>query len=149
MEEHVINKTISRSLSTLAFIFCVSAGCVFAQDKATPAVEAEAPTTAEPGFNSLLSLWVRPDGGYLLAIRGVDTNGRLDAAYANPHHLLFSKAEASREDNTIKIFLELSTGGYNGSTYSLTYDPENDVLRGVYYQAVAQQRFDVYFERSR
>ena len=87
MQEDAINKTISRSLSTLTFVFCVSAGCVFAQDKATPAVAAEAPITAEPGFNNLPGLWVRPDGGYLLAIRGVDTHGRLDAAYANPHHV--------------------------------------------------------------
>jgi hypothetical protein len=43
--------------------------------------------------------------------------------------------------------LELRAGGYNGSTYTLTYDPSADVLKGVYYQAVAQQKFDVYFTR--
>jgi hypothetical protein len=43
----------------------------------------------------------------------------------------------------------LRAGGYNGSIYTLTYDPANDVLYGVYYQAVAQQRFNIYFERAR
>ena len=33
----------------------------------------------------------------------------------------------------------------NGSTYTLIYDPLNDVLKGVYFQAVLQQKFDVYF----
>ncbi|MGB5202082.1 MAG: hypothetical protein WBR56_19505, partial [Sedimenticolaceae bacterium] len=107
---------------------------------------AEAPH-AETGFATLLGLWTRPDGGYLIAIRGVDADGLLDAAYASPYHLRFSRAEASREGDTVRVFLELRAGGYNGSTYDLTYDPEGDVLRGVYYQAVARQRFDVHFER--
>jgi hypothetical protein len=38
-------------------------------------------------------------------------------------------------------------GGHNGSTYTLTYDPATDVLRGTYFQAVAQRKFDVYFIR--
>jgi hypothetical protein len=32
-----------------------------------------------------------------------------------------------------------------GSTYTLTYDPASDQLKGIYYQAVEQQRFDVAF----
>jgi hypothetical protein len=44
---------------------------------------------------------------------------------------------------------ELRAAGYNGSTYTLTYDPAADVLKGVYFQAVAQQKFDVYFTRAR
>ena len=43
----------------------------------------------------------------------------------------------------------LAAGGYNGSTYTLTYDPASDTLKGVYFQAVAQQRFNVYFTRVR
>ena len=48
---------------------------------------------------------------------------------------------------TIRLFFELRAGGYNGSTYTLTYDPAADVLKGIYYQAVAQQKFDVFFTR--
>ena len=101
------------------------------------------------GFDVLQGRWVRPDGGYTLTIKSVDANGKLDAAYANPNPLPFAKAEASRDGKTIKVFLELRAGGYNGSTYTLTYDPVNNVLKGVYYQAVAQQKFDVYFVRVR
>ena len=56
--------------------------------------------------------------------------------------------EATRDGKTIRLFFELRAGGYNGSTYTLTYDPANDVLRGVYFQAVAQQKFDIYFTRA-
>jgi hypothetical protein len=72
----------------------------------------------------------------------------VDATYANPNPLPFTRAEAARDGKNIKLFFELTAGGYNGSTYTLTYDPVNDVLRGVYFQAVAQQSFDVYFTRS-
>lgn len=147
-----MNKQVTRTLSILALTLGVSAGHAIAQDTATPAVEAEASTAeseSESGFDSLLGLWVRPDGGYLIAIRGVDGNGRLDAAYANPHQLPFARAKASREGDAIKVFLELRAGGYGGSTYNLTYDTDNDLLKGVYYQAVARQKFDIYFERVR
>ena len=49
----------------------------------------------------------------------------------------------------IEVHLELQAGGYNGSTYTLAYDPERDILRGVYFQAVAQQSYEVYFQRAR
>ena len=31
----------------------------------------------------------------------------------------------------------------------LIYDPLNDLLKGVYFQAVLQQKFDVYFTRAK
>ena len=104
---------------------------------------------AESVFGALPGRWVRPDGGYVINIRGVDAGGKLDASYANPNPLPFSRAEATREGKTIRLFFELRAGGYNGSTYMLTYDPASDVLKGVYYQAVAQQKFDIYFMRAR
>jgi uncharacterized protein (DUF2147 family) len=150
MAERAMKKSSARILPTLVFALGFSAELTIAEDMASPAVEAEVPPAAsKSGFDALLGLWVRPDGGYLIAIRGVDSSGRLDAAYANPRQLPFAKAEASREGNRIKVFLELRAGGYNGSTYTLKYVPEKDILQGVYYQAVAQQKFDVFFERAK
>ena len=100
-------------------------------------------------FGVLLGRWVRPDGGYVITIRAAEANGKLDASYANPRPLPFEKAEVARVGSTVKVFLELRAGGYNGSTYTLTHDPVNDVLKGVYYQAVAGQSYDVYFVRAR
>ena len=36
-----------------------------------------------------------------------------------------------------------------GSTYTLTYDPQRDQLMGIYFQAVEQQNFNVYFVRTK
>ena len=111
-------------------------------------VRAEAPAAQVDGtFATLPGRWVRPDGGYVINIKGVDASGKLDASYANPNPLPFSRAEATRDGNTIKLFFELRAGGYNGSTYTLTYDPASDTLKGVYFQAIAQQKFDIYFMR--
>jgi hypothetical protein len=115
----------------------------------TSLIPLPAQAQVDSAFSTLPGRWMRPDGGYVINIRSVAANGKLDASYANPNPLPFARAEATRDEKTIKLFFELRAGGYNGSTYTLIYDPANDILRGVYYQAVAQQKFDVYFTRTR
>jgi hypothetical protein len=141
-------------IALILFSFALSLGAVtnsaVALDAAAPRVEAEVSSSgSEDGFDVLPGRWVRPDGGYVITIKSVDAAGKLDAAYANPSPLPFARAEASRDGKTIKLFFELRAGGYNGSTYTLTYDPLNDVLKGVYFQAVARQKFDVHFTRAK
>jgi hypothetical protein len=92
--------------------------------------------------------WVRPDGGYVITIRSVDAGGKLDANYANPNPLPFFAATAAEEGGKLKLFFELRAGGYNGSTYMLSYDAAGDQLKGTYYQAVARQTFEVVFVRK-
>jgi hypothetical protein len=111
--------------------------------------KAAAAAKAQAGFGALQGRWVRPDGGYVIDIRAVDAAGKLEASYANPRPLPFAVAQASREGGTLKLFFELRAGGYNGSTYTLTYDPGKDILKGVYFQAVMGQSFDVNFVRAR
>lgn len=113
----------------------------------TPAAHAQAPV--ESGFGVLVGRWGRPDGGYVITIKGADADGKLDAAYANPRPLPFAKAQALRDGKTINLYFELRAGGYDGSNYKLVYDAATDMLMGVYYQAVAQQKFDVYFVRAK
>jgi len=129
----------------------VLAGLVLAAGPPATAQWKTAPPASVSGtpFSVLQGRWVRPDGGYTISIKGVDAEGRLEAAYANPNPLPFSRAEARRDGSTLKVFLELRAGGYNGSTYTLAYDAANDTLKGVYFQAVAQQQFNVTFVRAR
>jgi hypothetical protein len=98
-------------------------------------------------FQALHGRWLRPDGGYILDIRDVDARGKIDAVYLNPRPIPVARAEATRDNSTLKIFVELRAPGYPGSTYTLTYDPKSDQLAGVYFQAALQQRFDVVFVR--
>ncbi len=115
----------------------------------TPASTAPpaAPATAKPNLDVLKGTWVRPDGGYVIDVKGVGADGRLDATYFNPNQLPFAKAQASNDGGVLRVVLVLQAGGYAGSTYELRYDPASDRLQGTYYQAVAKQKFDVYFAR--
>ena len=102
---------------------------------------------ANASFDMLKGRWLRPDGGYILDIRAIDANGKIDAGYFNPNPINIAKAEATRDGSTVKVFVELRAPNYPGSTYTLTYDQEQDQLRGIYFQAVEQRSFDVYFAR--
>ena len=108
--------------------------------------DAKAPTSTD--FQALVGKWVRPDGGYVISVRSVDPDGRVDAGYFNPRPINVSRAEASAEGNAVKLFIELQAAGYPGSTYELVYDPGNDALVGIYFQAAMQQRFEVVFVRT-
>lgn len=117
------------------------------------AVSAQAQTPAagtsptESGYAALLGQWARTDGDYTITIKSIGADGRINATYANPGPLPFSKAQASRNGKLIKLLFELRAGGYNGSTYTLEFDPAKDVLRGVYHQAVANESYDIEFQR--
>jgi hypothetical protein len=120
---------------------------------ACPLIARAQQPAAEPGlqavFGALVGRWVRPDGGYVISIRAIDAGGKLDASYANPSQLPFYTAAATRDGSVLKLYFELRAGGYNGSTYTLEYDPAKDQIKGVYYQAVAKQKFGVVFVRAK
>jgi len=102
---------------------------------------------ADQGFKKLEGRWRRADGGYVLDIRKVRPDGAMDAAYLNPRSINVSKAQATRDGVTVRVFVELRAPNYPGSTYTLTYDSKRDELYGVYYQAVEGRSFDVVFAR--
>jgi hypothetical protein len=107
------------------------------KDAATPA----------PAFEKLKGRWERPDGGYVIEVRNVEPGGMMKAAYFNPLPINVAKAEASQDGGVVHIFIELRDVNYPGSTYNLTYDPADDCLKGIYFQAAMGQTFDVYFVR--
>ena len=95
----------------------------------------------------LKGAWVRPDGGYTIVIKSIGPNGQLEAMYFNPNPLPLRRPGIAGRRNAARI-LRIARGGYNGSTYELSYDPASDRLKGTYYQAVAKQKFDIYFVRK-
>jgi hypothetical protein len=126
---------------------------------ALPQAQAQQPTTAttvpaptgsdsQTAFDALPGRWVRVEGGYVITIKAVDAEGKLDASYENPRLLPFYSAVATKDGTALRLFFELRAGGYNGSTYKLTYDATNDRLMGVFDQVVAKQSFEVTFVRS-
>jgi hypothetical protein len=101
------------------------------------------------GLKNLIGRWLRPDGGYIIEIRGIAKDGRMDAAYLNPRPIHVAQAEASWKSGKMHVFIELRDTGYPGSNYTLDYNPEQDVLTGIYFQAAMNQAFEVVFFRKK
>lgn len=47
--------------------------------------------------------WLRQDGGYVIEIRSMSSDGKLDAAYFNPNPIHAYRAEATQEGTTLKL----------------------------------------------
>jgi len=102
----------------------------------------------QPDFSLLVGEWVRPDGGYLIHVQKIKTDGSVDAAYYNPSKINIAEADVSEWKGLHKLFIKLDDAGYPGSTYTLYYYEEKDSLAGFYYQAALDQTFEVIFLRK-
>jgi len=133
---------VRRRLLLVALPFLGAAGLVWWTSGA-------ATSSGGPELQRLKGRWQRLDGGYMVEIRSVADSGAMEAAYYNPRPIHVARAEASRKGATTTVLIELRDVNYPGSTYTLTYDPVSDQLRGIYYQAVERQRFPVALVRVR
>jgi len=131
----------------LGLVLASASSAVGAQGASPQKEAAPAPAVAF-GPAALKGTWVRPDGGYRIEIKSIGADGQIEAMYFNPNPLPFAKASVRQDGKMLRVFLELRAGGYNGSTYELTYDAAGDRLNGIYYQAVMKQKFDVVFVRK-
>jgi hypothetical protein len=137
-----------KAMRCIVISLAIALSALQAQAQAQPLPASPSASELPTPFSALAGRWVRPDGGYVISIKSVEASGKVDASYANPNPLPFYAATATQEGGALKMFFELRAGGYNGSTYTLDYDKAGDRLRGVYYQAVAKQSFDVVFVRK-
>ena len=78
----------------------------------TPTQKAAATSVASVDPTVLKGSWVRPDGGYTIAIKGISPNGQLDAMYFNPGALPFAKAQASLASAPLMAALSKIVGKY-------------------------------------
>jgi hypothetical protein len=129
-------------MALLALLSLCSAGF-----SGTDGSEGTSPAVGSPP-SVLEGKWIRPDGGYELQLSKAGAAGSLTAAYFNPNPIHVEHAEWRREDGKLLVFVKLQAPNYPGSTYMLTYDPAQDRLTGIYFQAVMRQSFTVGFKRE-
>jgi hypothetical protein len=130
-----------KSLCLIGFLVVMTATCL--------AAELPSPSS-EPGPDpaKLVGRWLRADGGYLLQLTEPGPDGQLQAAYFNPRPINVARAAWKHQDGYLGAFVELRAPNYPGSTYTLAYDPTQDRLVGLYFQAAMQEQFDVEFKRT-
>jgi len=97
--------------------------------------------------NLLVGNWVRTDASYLIKINKVNEDGTLESQYFNPKPINVDKANWEVSYGNLKITVVLRDVNYPGSTYTLNYLAERDMLAGDYYQAVQGLTFYVEFVR--
>ncbi len=108
--------------------------------------------SSAPGFEKARRLegqWIRPDGGYVLALKDIEKDGRIQASYFNPQKINVHESVWRFTNGEVYVLVELRDVNYPGSKYALTYDQNNDILIGAYFQAISQQTFEVYFVRRK
>jgi hypothetical protein len=99
--------------------------------------------------NLLVGSWVRTDANYLIKINKVNEDGTLEAQYFNPKPINVGKANWEESHGNLKIIVELRDVNYPGSTYTLSYLPDRDILAGDYFQAVQSVNFYVEFVKKK
>jgi len=99
--------------------------------------------------NTLIGDWIRTDSQYLIRITSVNEDGTMIAQYFNPNPINVEKANWEQSYGNLKIIVEMRDVNYPGSTYTLNYLPERDMLAGEYYQAVEGLTFYVEFARNK
>jgi hypothetical protein len=96
---------------------------------------------------SLIGDWVRTDAQYLIRITKVNDDGTMTAQYFNPNPINVGKANWEQSYGNLKVIVEMRDVNYPGSTYTLNYLPDRDMLAGEYYQAIEGLTFYVEFMR--
>ncbi|MCP4694061.1 MAG: hypothetical protein GY859_38860 [Desulfobacterales bacterium] len=109
----------------------------------------DAASAAEgPDFKVILGDWIRSDGGYLVRVRDILPDGSVDAEYFNPKKINVAEANVTSWKGSVKLFVQLRDKGYPGSSYTLYYLADKDVLAGHYFQARIKRTYEVYFLRK-
>jgi len=103
---------------------------------------------AKKATEQVIAQWARTDGDYILDIKKFNTDSTLEAAYYNPQPIHIAETRWKMQEGYVYFYVLFEDEGYPGSYYSLGYFPEEDRLYGVYFQAVQQQQFEVFFERK-
>jgi len=100
-----------------------------------------------PDMLALQGRWIRTDAAYVIQLsHGQD--GTLQAAYFNPKPINVGKTETAEQDGMVQILVELQDVNYPGSTYVLSYDRKQDILKGIYFHPVSKQSYEVGFVRQ-
>ena len=145
-------RSITRKLQMLLNITNVILIFMLLTNILTSCVSDKTPSPDKPAAQvdsgKLVGNWLRPDGGYVIEILEVHEQGTLNARYLNPRPINIAKAEWKIEEGRLKVFILFDDVNYPGSTYTLDYFPDRDVMIGAYFQAVQQQTYAVEFIRK-
>jgi hypothetical protein len=92
-------------------------------------------------------VWGRSDAADEINISEILNNGLLKATFYNPKMINIEKAVWTNSSDVLRIYILLREDKYPGSSFSLNYLPEKDLLLGVYFDALTNESHAVTFNR--
>lgn len=140
-------KLLIISMAIVSFVACNSQNKqIKNKEKSSTEKNIEATTeTIDPQV--LAGGWERTDGGYRLVLEDIKPDGTLKASYFNPNNIHVHQANWKLENQRLHVFVELRDTNYPGSTYTLTFNKDNDLFSGIYFQAAMNQSYEIEFSR--
>jgi hypothetical protein len=97
--------------------------------------------------NLIKGVWGRTDGEGEINISGVFDNGLLTAKFYNSKSINIEKAVWTNSSDVLRIYILFREDNYPGSSFSLNYIAERDLLIGVYFDALTNESNTVTFKR--
>jgi hypothetical protein len=97
--------------------------------------------------NLIKGIWGRTDGAGEINISEVLDNGLLKATFCNPKSINIEKAVWTNSSDVLRIYILFREDNYPGSSFTLNYMAEKDLLLGMYFDALANESQTVTFKR--
>ena len=142
----IMNKNNTIYISAAAIIILIIVLIILFTNNSDDALQSNKKTADK---NLLIGDWVRTDASYLIRITSVNVDGTLEAQYFNPNPINVGNATWEENNGNLEVIVELKDVNYPGSTYTLSYLQDRDVLAGNYYQAVQGLDFYVEFAKNK
>lgn len=152
MKKNTIIFFLSRSFVTLFIGFAVQSCHLNAKTEISKAngVLENSTSMIQPqrqGVNLLKGIWGRTEGPGEINISEVVDNGVLKATFYNPKLINIEKAVWTNSSDVLRIYILLREDNYLGSSFSLNYIAEKDILLGVYFDALTNESYTTSFKR--
>ena len=130
------------------YLLLLLSACIISSLLTTSTVSAtETATMPSPDMLALQGRWIRTDAPYVIELSHAK-GGSLQAAYFNPKPIHVGKTETAQQGGVVQVLIELQDVNYPGSTYVLSYDRTQDMLKGIYFHPVSKQSYEIGFVRQ-
>lgn len=130
-------RTVATRMITISVVLCLLFGFGLAH----------AGKQFSRNMQAIQGSWARTDGHYQLDLhRGQE--GSLQARYFNPQQIHVASTTTREQDGVLTVIIVLQDLHYQGSTYTLAYNRDKDMLQGTYLHGGSGQLFAVEFTRK-
>jgi hypothetical protein len=100
-----------------------------------------------PGFQVLRGRWRNRNGKGVMQIKKVNPTGSIEMQYIDLEPIHVTQAQAARDGKTTKVLISLRNADSLYSTYDLTYNPESDQLKGIFWRKGSSKTTEIVFDR--